>query len=114
MRRKTAQRGLKRDLFFILFGVVVAIILSRFGVINWFVDILGGQIMASFVAGIFWTSAFTIAPSSIAFANINGSMPIMTIALWGALGATCGDLILFFFIRDRLADDIMNSMKPSV
>ena len=29
-------------------------------------------------------------------------------------GAMLGDLIIFFFIRDRFADDIIHSMKPSV
>ncbi|MFA6295219.1 MAG: hypothetical protein WC666_02220 [Candidatus Paceibacterota bacterium] len=114
MRRKTARKELKKDLFFILLGVVIAIILSKSGVISWFVDALGSHVAASFVAGIFWTSAFTIAPSSLALANIANSAPAISVAFWGGLGAMCGDLILFFFIRDRLADDIMASMKPSV
>jgi len=114
MRRKTAKRELKKDLLFILCGATLAIILSRLGAISWFVGMLGGQAAASFVAGIFWTSAFTIAPSSLALASIADSAPAASIALWGGLGAMCGDLILFFFIRDRLAGDIMASMKPSV
>ena len=38
---------------------------------------------------------------------------MFTVILWGALGALSGDIILFFFIRDRFADDLKNSLKPS-
>jgi len=33
------------------------------------------------------------------------------VALWGALGAVCGDLVLFYFIRDRFSDDLLNSFS---
>jgi len=108
-----ARRDLANDIAFVFIGAVFALLLSQSGAISWLVNALGNQIVASFVAGIFFTSVFTIAPSSVALASISG-VPLSTVALWGALGAMCGDLILFFFIRDRFADDLMASLKPSV
>ena len=114
MRRRQARHEFVKDIIFILIGIVGAIVLTRLGVIDWLVTALGGHVVASFVAGIFFTSAFTIAPASVAFAHIAGSIPISSIVVWGGLGAMCGDLILFFFIRDRFARDLVNTMKPSV
>lgn len=113
MRLKKARKELIKDILFVLIGAVVAIILSRFGFIDWFVNIIGNQVFSSFFAGLFFTSIFTIAPSSVALVNItNASM--LTVAFWGALGALCGDLILFYFIRDRFAENLVASIRPSV
>jgi hypothetical protein len=70
-------------------------------------------ILASFISGIFFTSAFTLAPASVSIAHIAQTSPLSGVVFWAALGAVCGDLILFFFIRDRFADDLINSMRPS-
>src|SRR3954465_5337828 len=61
--------------------------------------------IGSFIAGIFCTSVFTLAPSAIALALIAHSTPPMMVALWGGLGAMLGDLFLFLFIRDIFAED---------
>jgi uncharacterized membrane protein YdjX (TVP38/TMEM64 family) len=62
--------------------------------------------MGSFVAGIFFTSVFTIAPASIALGEISRHTPALTVALWGGMGAACGDLVLFLFVRDIFARDL--------
>ena len=93
---------------------MIALLLSQIGFLQWFVGLLGGSIIASFVAGIFFTSAFTIAPSAIVLSQIGGHVSPHIVAIIGALGATCGDLLLFTFIRDRFAKDLMNSLRPSI
>jgi len=110
---KNARKELIKDFVFVLLGAVIAITLSRLGVVDYIVNIIGNEIVVSFLAGIFFTSVFTIAPSAIALVSISG-VSNFTIALWGALGALCGDLILFYFIRDRFVDDLVASIKPSV
>ncbi len=113
MRRTTARHELVKDILFILLGVIIAVVLSWIGFFDWFIGLMGNGVVASFVAGVFFTSAFTIAPASVTFAHLAGTVPINTLAIWGALGALCGDLILFFFIRDRFAEDLKRSFKPS-
>ncbi len=78
-----------------------------------FVKLLGNSTIASFVSGIFFTSAFTLAPASVALAHITKVAPLHEVALWGGLGAMCGDLVLFLFIRDKFALDITAALKPS-
>ena len=117
MTRKSAMTharfDLIKDLFLIVIGAVIAIVLAKSGFIDMMVNLLGGSVIASFVAGIFFTSAFTLAPAAVALVYIGQSASDFTIILWGALGAMCGDLALFLFIRDRFAVDLVNSMRPS-
>jgi hypothetical protein len=118
MRRKKQIRindgkySLVHDLFMIGIGVVFAIVIVKTGILDFVVDaFMDYYIVASFIAGVFFTSAFTIAPSSVALVHIANHAPIPGVVLFGALGAMCGDLILFFFIRDRFADDLINALK---
>lgn len=105
--------ALLEDVFYIFVGIVIAIVFSRSGLVDQLYGVLGNSVLACFIAGIFFTSAFTIAPASIFLVHISQSLPVQTIAIWGALGAVVGDLILFLFIRDKFADDIKRSLKPS-
>ncbi len=112
--RKKAKRELLKDIIFIMFGVVIAIAMSSSGLLDEFIHLLRTDILASFVAGIFFTSAFTLAPASVALVHVAQEGSVGTVVFWGALGAMCGDLLLFFFIRDRFADDIIQSIRPSI
>ncbi|NBV76585.1 hypothetical protein EBR66_00215 [bacterium] len=64
--------------------------------------------VGSFVAGIFFTSFITIAPASVAFAELAPHASTLEISFFGALGAVIGDLTIFLFIRDRLVEDVMH------
>lgn len=99
--------NLGRDMFFILLSVLVAIFIVRYGVISNFISLVDeGKILGSFLAGVFFTSAFTIAPASIALAELSQTISIIPLAFFGACGAVVGDMILFLFIRDKFADDL--------
>lgn len=111
MKLNKAKRDLIRDIVFIVIGALVAFSLAKLGFIDWIVNLVGNVVVSSFLAGIFFTSVFTIAPSAVALSHIQGS--IYLISFWGALGALCGDLILFYFIRDRFTDHLLHSLRPS-
>ena len=110
---KHKTNPLMHDFIMIMIGIVLAIILVETGLLNSFINLFQDYyIVSSFIAGIFFTSVFTIAPSSVVLVRISEYAPINGIILWGALGAMCGDMILFFFIRDRFAEDVMSVIKP--
>ncbi|OHA33175.1 MAG: hypothetical protein A2928_03100 [Candidatus Taylorbacteria bacterium RIFCSPLOWO2_01_FULL_45_15b] len=115
MRRKINYNGrLKRDLFWVGVSIVFAIFLIKLGVLEEFLAATSGvKILASFIAGIFFTSVFTIAPASIALAELATSTNIYMVAFYGALGAMLGDLIIFFFIRDVFAVDLNGALMHS-
>jgi hypothetical protein len=114
MKKRTSRtiragRELTKDIFFIFVGASIALFLSRIGVIDGLITLLGHNEIAAFIAGMFFTSVFTIAPASVALGHIALHTQSLLVVLWGSLGAVFGDLLLFYFIRDRFSDDIMNS-----
>ncbi len=106
-RNKKRIQPFIHDIIMILFGAGVAFILSSLGLIDFVVHAFQDYyILSSFIAGIFFTSVFTLAPASVALVHIAQSAPIGGVVVWGGIGAMCGDLILFFFVRDRFTEDL--------
>ena len=66
-----------------------------------------------FAAGIFFTSIFTVAPSVVILSDFAQSVPLLTIAVIGGLGAAFGDYIIFRLVKDRIADDLEFLLLPS-
>ena len=87
--------------------------LSVNGTLDQVIQFFGSGIVASFISGFFFTSVFTLAPASIAFVHIAETTPIMILTLYASIGALCGDLVLFFFIRDKFSSDLKRSFKAS-
>lgn len=108
---KNPYKNLERDIVIILISVFFAIVLIRFGAVQDIVSSIDElKIIGSFIAGFFFTSAFTIAPAAIALAEISQTTSPFLVAFWGALGSLVGDLVIFLFIRDHFADDIMEAL----
>lgn len=109
------KNNLTRDIGAIVLSIIVAIILIKTGAIEeilkqtrdlWFLD--------SFIAGMFFTSVFTTVPAMVALGEIaQSSQSVLLVAIFGGLGALCGDLIIFRFMRDRFGEDIMRLIRTS-
>lgn len=112
-KTKRSEFALLEDFLMIVIGIVIATTLSRVGFIDLVISLTREYYqIPTFVAGMFFTSAFTLAPASVTLVNISQSAPTYGVVLWGGLGAMIGDLILFLFIRDRFADDIKKALRP--
>jgi len=64
-----------------------------------------GFVLASFIAGLFFTSVFTAAPAIVVLGELSVEGNILIVALIGALGSVIGDLLLFTFVRRRVSAD---------
>ena len=107
-------KNLFRDLVFVGISILFAIFIVRVGVLaNLFAVTEEAKILGSFISGIFFTSAFTIAPAAISLAEISKTASPFVVAFWGAIGAVIGDMVIFLFVRDRFAEDIMEVLKIS-
>ena len=107
LSRAHAKQNLKEDLIAVSASVFLAWFLISSGALaNLLAATDAGKIFESFVVGFFFTSAFTLAPAAVFLAELSQIISPWTVAFFGALGAMCGDLVLFLFIRDRLANDI--------
>lgn len=103
---------LLQDIAIILLSVVIAVILERTDVL---IKILTStkelELLGSFIAGMFFTSGFTTAPAIVTLGEIARANSILPTAIFGAMGAVVGDLIIFRFIRDRFSEHLMEIIK---
>jgi hypothetical protein len=100
----------------IILSISVAVFILQYGLVDVFLhSIKGAEVLGSFIAGLFFTSALTIAPASVILAEIAEKTPLIVVATVGAAGAVIGDLIMFIFIRDYIAEDLAVIMRsPSL
>lgn len=108
MRHIKKYSGFVQDLGIITLSVVLAVILVRTNVL---VDLLTSteelEFWGSFIAGIFFTSIFTVAPAAVTLGEIAQEYPIFLTAFAGAGGAVVGDLLIFKFVKDRFSEHLM-------
>jgi len=112
---ESQKNNLPKDIGIIVLSVIVAIILIKTGASEeilkqtrdlWFLD--------SFIAGMFFTSVFTTVPAIVALGEITQqSQSALLVAVFGGLGALCGDLIIFRFMRDKFGEDILRLIRNS-
>lgn len=107
MKIKKKYQGLFRDAALLIASIACAAWFARSGLAEtWMLLLAAYAPVASFVAGFFFTSLFTLAPASIALGALGEFNPHVSVAFWGAAGAVVGDLFLFLFVRDRISDDV--------
>lgn len=114
MTKKEEYAHLRKDILLVSTSIVVSYIFAKFGVDDVLLSLFSNPFIVSFIAGIFFTSLLTIAPASVVLAGLAMHGHPIEIALFGAMGAVVGDMLLFFFVRDSLADDISFLLKSEL
>ena len=80
-----ARRNLREDLISLSISVFFAWLLISSGALSLLLASSDtGKIVESFIVGIFFTSAFTIAPAAIFLAGLSETLSPCTVALVGA------------------------------
>lgn len=103
---------LKQDLSILTVSLFFAALLWQNNTIDGFLAGLGEtSLFSAFMAGLFFSSAFTTMPAVVLLAKIAQFNPPLTIALLGTAGAVIGDSVIFYFIRDRLVNDFLETIK---
>lgn len=105
---ETRFRNIAHDIAIIALSIVVAILLVQSHAVDSALDASRefGHI-GSFIAGMFFTSIFTTAPAIAALGEISLRMGVVETALWAAIGSVVGDMIIFRFVKDRMASHLM-------
>lgn len=67
--------------------------------------------LASFVAGMFFTSVVTTAPAIAVLGELGLEGNLFVVAVFGGMGAVIGDYVIFAFVRDRVSEDIAHLMS---
>ncbi len=112
MNNNSGKIFILQDLAIIFLSIVLAIVLLKTGVlVKLLTSIQGLELFGSFVAGMFFTSVFTTAPAMVTLGEITLTNSILLTVLFGAAGAVVGDLIIFYFIRDRFYEHLLSLAK---
>lgn len=71
-----------------------------------FVDVLGAWGWTGIViAGIFFTSTFTVAPAALVLFRLAEVFPPVEVALLGGIGAMIGDVLIFRLLKDHIFEE---------
>jgi hypothetical protein len=110
MKRK--KENAIRDAFFIAVSLYVAYYLVQSGLVERLTESFGSlSYLGIFLAGVFFTTVFTTAPSIVILSELAQVHSVVTVALLGAFGAVAGDYLIFRFVRDHVSEDIQFLMR---
>lgn len=105
-KSKIGHNHIAKDVAIIAISVALAVAFVATGALGWFLNVTRGLgLLGSFLAGIFFTSAFTVAPATVVLGGMAQELPVWGVAVFGGLGALLGDSLIFRFVEHRLADD---------
>lgn len=97
-----------KDFYILVLSIICTIILVKTGAMNTVVYSASNfGIIGIFIVGIFFTSIFTITPAGVVLASLAQSEPLLQVAVFGAIGAVVGDLLIYLYLKDTLAADIL-------
>ena len=104
-KRMLARATVVRDAMMVGVSVAIAIALSNSRWFKHFTPASGvSAALACFVAGLLYSSVFTVAPATVGLAHLAQSVPVAVVALLGGLGAMLGDALVFRFFRGALGE----------
>lgn len=102
-----------RDAIIIGVSVALALAAAKSGVMANLLPTAGIPAwLASLVAGILYSSVFTVAPATVALVQLASVAPVGEIVVLGGLGAMLGDTIVFHFFQGALATWIARYRRP--
>lgn len=114
MVSKVPKNYISKDILILMLSVSLAIFLVQTRTLSSILATVSAEgfgWLGSVVAGVFFTSIFTTAPAIVALGNIAQVSSVFSTAIFGAVGAVIGDLVLFYFIRDRFSEHLMEIFK---
>jgi hypothetical protein len=112
MSRTNTKNFLMQDVAIVAFSIIIALVMTKTNLLSGLLASTESlKYLGSFVAGIFFTSIFTTAPAIVTLGEIAQSNSLFFTAIFGALGAVIGDVIIFRFIRDRLSEHLLELVK---
>lgn len=106
-RASREMRSLLRDVSVLVLSILLAIAVSQTDVIvRLFAATDTGMVLAAFVAGALFSSAFTTAPAIVILGQLSQAHGMWEVAVVGAAGALLADLLLFKLFKDTVSGDL--------
>ena len=108
MKRDNIKRKhLARDLVIIILSIAAAHLLVEINAFQALINSTGEvKVLGSFIAGLFFTSIFTTPLAIVVLGELTLTSSLFSVALLGACGALLGDIVIYYFVKDSVAQDI--------
>lgn len=91
-----------RGLLFLGIGILFAIFLSQSQLFQYFMISLESYgYLGAFIAGALFVSTLTVATGAFMLITLSHSMPPLWLSIFAGIGATCGNYLIFLFIKDH-------------
>jgi uncharacterized membrane protein YdjX (TVP38/TMEM64 family) len=101
------MRHVIKDSLVITASIVLAFVIAELDLISNILSISEDvRIAGSFMGGLFFTSILTTAPAIVFLGKIGLVEHAPVVALIGAAGAVCGDLLIFSLFKNHVANDL--------
>ncbi len=109
VKHAASKRRLWRDLAVFGLSLAAAVLLVRTGAIQQLLtQTAQAPWIGSLIAGIGYSSLFTVAPATVTLAMIGQVVPAWQVALAGGIGAMIGDQVIFRFIRSEISSRLLH------
>lgn len=95
------------NIILLIIGLVSAFIISRlpfFSVIVSDVGQLG--LFGAFLSGMLFASTFTVATGGLLLISLSNTLNPLALILFGAMGALCADVLIFYFVKDSVSAEV--------
>lgn len=93
--------------FFLLSMALFLWLVKETSLVIQVVSLMGNlEYIGAFVAGIFFVSTFTVAPSAVILFHIAEQLNPLLVALSAGAGGVIGDFLIFRFFRDHIFEEI--------
>lgn len=101
-----------KNISILILGLISAVVLYQFEAFHQLLLSLGSLgYIGAFLAGILFVSSFTVATGMVILLILAEQLMPLEIALLAGIGAVCGDLLIFRFVKDGLMDEIRPLFK---
>lgn len=96
----------------LLVGICLAVFLYHFEPFHQMLLSLGTLgYLGAFLAGVLFVSSFTVTTGMVVLLVLAEQLNVWEVALLAGLGAVLGDVLIFNFVKDELADEIKPIVK---
>lgn len=96
-----------KNTFFLVLSLLAFWVLADTAAAKQFLIMIGDWgYFGALIAGIFFVSTFTVAPSILVIYYLSQSLNPWEVALFAGIGAMIGDVFIFSFLRDGFFDEI--------
>lgn len=101
------KKHLLQDLILLSLSILLAVFITEAGFVHKLVSSLEGfKYLGVIIAGTFFTSVFTTPISITILGEFSQTMPLLSVAFLGGIGAMMGDYVIFRFVEDRMVEDL--------